>query len=293
GINLLDDFKKILDEAPVIDKRFRNGREIYETYVEPSMINLYRVGAHVALSSIFEEYCKEGTNVYSYYATVEDREHLDAGVQQLASGRATIQSTITLEKVVIDMVALYLGDHNLFVALGTRMADKQFQELHEKVNEAFKKGDNNEVMRLMNLSFGDKNYSISHLFKDQQRKIINRLLEATWRDIESSFRRIYEHNYAIMLTLRNMNMPLPKALSAPAEFIINEDFCKEIRSDEMNLEALKNLAEEAQRLSLNLDHATICFEGASKINKLMQKFSESTDDIELLLTIDRVLKILK
>ena len=63
---------------------------------------------------------------------------------------------------------------------------------------AFKRGDTNEVIQIMNTSFAGVNYSLSDLFKDQQRKILDRLLENTREEISASFTHIYEHNYAIM-----------------------------------------------------------------------------------------------
>ncbi len=85
------------------------------------------------------------------------------------------------------------------------MGDEEFRQVREEFVKAFRKGDSNEVMRLMNVSFGGRNYSLSHLFKDQQRQILNDLLESTWEEIENSFRHIYEHNYAIMQMICNMN----------------------------------------------------------------------------------------
>ena len=68
--------------------------------------------------------------------------------------------------------------------------------------------------------------------------------------------------------IRNMNMPLPKALSAPAEFILNEDICAAIQADDIDLNRLKDLAEEVERLSLSLDRERLSFEGSRKINSL-------------------------
>ena len=109
----------------------------------------------------------------------------------------------------------------------------------------------------MNIAFGGNSYSLWHLFKDEQRHILNQLLDTTWLEIEAAFRHIYEHNYAIMQAMRGMNIPLPKALAAPAEFILNEAICKIIRDEREEhaslLEHLQILADEAARFSLQLD----------------------------------------
>lgn len=89
-----------------------------------------------------------------------------------------------------------------------------------------------------------------------------------------------------------MNMNLPKALAAPAEFILNQDLCQAISTDEINTERLKELTDEAARLSLQLDWTTIQYEASAKINSLMESFEQSCDDIQLLATIESVLEIL-
>jgi alpha-amylase/alpha-mannosidase (GH57 family) len=290
--NLEPEFKDRLLKAPASRRPLNNGKEIYEAYVEPARVDLHRVGAHFALSSVFEESSEDQTDIYCYSAAIEDFEHLAAGVQVLTSSRARIRSNITLEEYSVDSAVLYLGDHHLFAAVQGRMPDDQFKRVRQDLVKAFRKGDSNEVMRLMTVAFDGKNYSLSHLFKDQQREILNELLESTWEEIEGSFRHIYEHNYAIMQMIRNMNMPLPKALSAPAEFILNQDICAAIQSGEIDLNRLKDLVDEAERLSLSLDRERLSFEGSRRINTLAMLWEESPEDIELLCSIEKALEIL-
>ena len=148
----------------------------------------------------------------------------------------------------------------------------------------------------MNIAFGGNSYSLWHLFKDEQRHILNQLLDTTWLEIEASFRHIYEHNYAIMQAMRGMNIPLPKALAAPAEFILNEAICKIIRDEREEhanlLEHLQILADEATRFSLQLDKPTIQFEASRKINRLMTQLKETPENSKLLEIIEATVRIL-
>jgi alpha-amylase/alpha-mannosidase (GH57 family) len=287
------EFMTMLQNAPCDTRPFTNGRDIYEAFVEPARVDLHRVGAHFALSSVFEESSQQVTDIYCYSATMEDFDRVEAGVQILATSRTRIHSTITLEEYSVDSAVLYLGDHHLFAAVQGRMTDEQFHQNRQNLNKAFRKGDSNEVMRLMNTAFDGKNYSLTHLFKDQQRQILNDLLESTWEEIESSFRHIYEHNYAIMQMIRNMNMPLPKALSAPAEFILNQDICAAIEADNIDLHRLKDLADEAEQLSLSLDRERLSFEGSRKIDSLTRQWRQSPENLDLLGSIEKGLEILR
>lgn len=291
--DLVPQFKAMLESAPANVRPFLNGREVYEAKVEPARIDLNRVAAHFALSSVFEESQRQTTEIYCYSATVESLDRAAAGVQTLTTGRVTIRSNITLERHLADLVVFYLGDHNLFATVRARMGDDDFNAVREQLSRAFRKSDSNEVMRLMNVVFDGRNYSLTHLFKDPQRQILNELLESTWEEIENSFRHIYEHNYAIMQMIRNMNMPLPKALSAPAEFILNEDLCAEIQADMIDVNRLRNLADEAERLSLSLDKERLSFEGSHRVNDLMDQLAERSEDVDLLCSIEESLEILR
>ena len=284
-------FKDILQKAPTNVKDYNSGKEVYDSLVKVTNIDLNRVGAHLAVSSIFEEYQDE-KDIYCYSTEVEKYDRVDAGIQILATGRATIQSNIVLEKHIMDFAVLHLGDHNLICAANAQLPDEVFNKMKEDLNAAFSKGDITEVMHIMNISFKGNNYSLWHLFKDQQRCILYELLDTTWQEIEASFRHIYEHNYTIMQIMRGMHIPLPKALSLPAEFIINHDLCKTIQCSQIDSTRLKKLVDETTKLSLQLDTTTLRFEASRKINCLMDEFEKSPDNIELLETITTSLGIL-
>jgi alpha-amylase/alpha-mannosidase (GH57 family) len=285
-------FKNILEKAPTNTKEFSNGREAYDARVKSSNVDLNRVGAHLAVSSVFEQQPKGKVEVYCYTAEVESYERVNAGIQSLAAGRATIQSNILLERHPVDFAVLHFGDQNLLGAVNARMPDNVFSVMRQNMETAFYKGDTTEVMRLMSISFAGNTYSLWHLFKDQQRRILYELLTPTWRQIAASFEQIYQHNYTIMQIMRGMNMPLPKALSAPAEFVLNQEICRELRDAESDLAKLRRLVDEADRLSLKLDETTIRFEAARKINRLMDRLESSPDDVGILEIIEATLGIL-
>ncbi|MGD0552788.1 MAG: DUF3536 domain-containing protein [Sedimentisphaerales bacterium] len=290
------EFESILKNAPTNEKEFANGKEVYERYVKTSTVDLNRVAVHFAISSIFTEHPKEQTSIYCYSARTEIYERTEAGIQVLVTGRATVQSAIVLEEYTVDFAALHRGDPYITAAGKGRMSDSLFSAIQHDLKTAFLKGDTNEVMRLMNVAFAGQSYSLWHLFKDEQRHILNQLLDTTWLEIEASFRHIYEHNYAIMQAMRGMNIPLPKALAGPAEFILNEALCKIIRDEHYDypnlLEHLQILADEATRFSLQLDKATIQFEASRKINRLMTQLEEIPENTELLETIEATVRIL-
>jgi len=290
-IDLEPDFLRILADAPVNEKGYKNGKDVYQKMVKPVSIDLNRVGAHYAISSLFNEYHND-IDIYCYTAKVQFYELIEAGLQKLAIGRVDLKSNILLQQYPLDFAVLHFGDQNLIAAVSFRISDDDFREMHSKIKKSFQQGNTAEVMRLMNLAFSSQSYSLWHLFKDEQRKILYQLLESTWLEIEASFRNIYEHNYNIMQAMVGMDMPLPQALATPAEFIINKDLCKTIQAKQIRLSKLENLVKEAQRLSLKLDKATLTFEAGRKINNMINELSENPNDPQLIELISSTIKIL-
>jgi alpha-amylase/alpha-mannosidase (GH57 family) len=283
GQNFEAEFMEILQKSPVNADQYETGKQVYQQLVKSSNIDLNRVGAHLAVSSIFNEKQKQFvTDIYCYMANIESYKRLEAGIQKLATGRAEIQSRVVLENHLVDFAVLHLGSHNLICAVTDRMPDDQFFDMQQSLENAFRQGNTTEVMRLMNVSFGQNSYSLWHLFKDEQRRILYELLETTWQEIEASFRHIYEQNYPVIEMMRGMNMPLPKGLSSPAEFILNQELSKLMRNKENDLDRIRALVNEATRLSLNLDETTLGFEATAKINRLMDMLAGSPNNLELL-----------
>ena len=298
GTDLLDQFKAIIVKAPANLVNVNNGKEAYEKFVEPTRIDLNRVGAHIALSSIFMDSLEDEQNIYCYTVHIRDYKDARAGFQKLATGRISIRSNIILEEHSVDFATLHLGAHNLFTAIESPRNEQEFQQIRNELETGLYNGQTNEVMREINIKFSRHSYTIWHLFKDEQRRLVYDLLKGTWDNAETSFRHIYEDNYSIMLMLRNMNMNLPKVLAAPAEFIINQDLFREIQDEDMSIDRLKELTDEAARLDLQLDKETLRFEASAKINNLMETFETANidwvnDDIELLSIIERALSIFK
>ena len=71
GVALEPDFWKNSSGRRSNIPEHRDGRDIYEKFVKPAMVDLTRVGAHYAMSSIFEEHAQRD-KIFCYFADRED-----------------------------------------------------------------------------------------------------------------------------------------------------------------------------------------------------------------------------
>ncbi len=141
-------FLERLAEAKSNIPEHGNGAEIYVKFVKPAMINLIKVGAHYAVSSIFEEYGEE-TDVFCYRAFKEDFLILHAGQMSVTVGRVFIQSSITNKSDRISFCTLYFGGHALNCGVRSYLGEGAYLTMKQEVVAAFNETDFAAIIRLM------------------------------------------------------------------------------------------------------------------------------------------------
>lgn len=291
GVDLEQAFTDILPRAGSNIPEFGDGAKIYDMYVKPAALDLLRLGAHYAVSSLFQEY-EETATIANFVATRIVQDKVEGGRIRLIVGRVKIVYATTVEEGVMSFAVLHFGDHNLNGGIRKFISEEAFGQMHGEIKNAFLKSNIPEVLRLMEEHFGMNNYSLWHLFKDEQRRIINQIIDSERMDIKSSFRRIYENNYTIMLAMKEMMIPIPESLSFTARYVLNRDLCKLLSDDKTDYKELKKIIAEVKRWSFKLNLPMLGLTVKKKITKLMEQFSLSPENIELLESIEELMNIL-
>ena len=269
-----------LEQAKSNIPKLSDGRKIYERFVKPTMVNLEKVGAHYSMSSLFEEY-EDEVNVFSYNTEREFYRSAVAGKAKLAVGRVKITSSITMESTRLCFGVLHWGDHIFSSCVRICEEGEPNENLVLEVVDAFKRADFTQTRRLLEQYFGAFFYSISTLFKDEQRKITNIILESTVNDTEAMFRQLYENHALLLRFLKNSNIPPPKAIYSAAEFIVNLDL-KRAFEDNLDPDGIQNALEEADLEGIELDVTTLEIVLRRKMEHLASLFSADPEDISLL-----------
>ncbi len=235
-----------------------NGLQIYERYVRPAKVDWEKVAAHYAVSSLFEDFPKE-TTIYCYDVLSEDRQVFPAGRAKLAFGRIQFRSKITLESEQLNYGALHLGDHNINGGVAEYTNDENYQNIIQSAVERFKRADLTGVARVMERYFGESNYSLQALFRDEQRKVLETILAANLREAETLYRQIYERHVPLMRLLTDLNIPLPRGFSAAAEFVLNNNLRTALEQPSIDSKQVLGLFETAKIEGVSLDNATLEF----------------------------------
>ena len=291
-VSLEEDYISTLEKAPTNIPKLTNGRSIYETLVKPAMLDLMRVSAHYAISSIFDGH-SESTAIYCYTVTRETYNLSEAGRLRLAAGRVKVVSDITWDQEHVCFAVIHLGEHNIIGGIRINVNDEAFSMMYRELTEVFDRGDISKVIRAMDKYFGANNYSLWHLFKDEQRKVLNHILRSTLDEAEASFRQIYEDNYGTMNFLHEVSYPLPSPLLAATEVILNTDIRKVLEEEKPDLDKLKQLISAVKRWTVNIDKTTLSFAANSMINTLSEKLNLNSNDLSIIETLEHTIRLLR
>jgi len=268
------------------------GREIYERAVRPAVIDLVKVGAHYAVSSLFEEYGERST-IYCYEVDLEDSHRLQAGRARFHVGRARMESRVTQEEARLSFAALHLGDHVLAGAVRPFRDERSYEELVRTATEAFGRADFTALLRMMDRAFGGSSYSLGSLFRDEQRKVADLVLEATLEEVERTYERLYDSHAPLLRYLRQLGTPAPRALVLPAQFIINARLRRALEGEPPDVAAMRRNVDEAKEQALQFDRGALLLSAEHAVERLADGLHRRPRDLDLLEAATGAIEILR
>ncbi len=258
-----------------------DGKTIFESFVKPAMIDLETVGAHYAISSLFQSYPTEST-IYCFAINRTDYRLLSAGKMRLALGRVIVRSEIVLESEHVSFGVLHLGDHNVNGGVREFQGEPAYSALCFEIADVFERGDLPEILRVVDRDFGSGSFTLRLLFRDEQRHILRLILNQALEEAEASYRQLFEHYAPMMRFMADLHIPPPRRFQIAAEFTLNSLLRRELDADKLDLDRVRALLDEAKRTGISLDAQTLEFAMRGAAERLAQQWFDQPDNIERL-----------
>ena len=258
-----------------------DGRRVYEKFVKPAIITPDLVGAHYAISSVFESY-PEQAHLYAFSFHQEERRLFTSGAARLAIGNARVTFEVTKASDLLTYAVLYMGSHNLncWVHVNGHLPDHT--KLAETAREAFERGDFSEIIRLMDHEFGPIHYSLKSLFRDEQRKVLNQILSATREEIYSAYKLIADRHAPLLRVLADLNAPTLDGLKIAVEVVLNSEIRAQFESENMDPERVRSLLAEIQGTKVALDSEILAYACKRHFDRLSERLISAPEDGEIL-----------
>jgi hypothetical protein len=292
GVSVEPRLVSMLERAPSNLPQYRHGADVYQRLVKPTEIDLLRVGAHYAVSSLFHDYEVED-HTYCYLVRREALRVNQSGQSRLAVGRARITSEVTLSEATITFAVIYFGDHNLNGGVREFIGPEAYASMERAIAGAFTEGKFTDVMLLMSQSFGSSSYSLRSLFRDEQRRVLRPIVERALDDAEASCLHAYRYNSALLTFLSEAGVPTPASLLAVAEIAITSELESLLSAEELDEERARSLVAEAARLHVRLDPDRVGRRLSQIVSGLVERVRADPTDPLLLQRVEKSLQMVR
>jgi alpha-amylase/alpha-mannosidase (GH57 family) len=267
------------------------GADIYKASVAAMELNLEQVAAHYAISSVFSSFAEE-TDLFCYRVRRISYNIHTSGRGRLALGRAQIASAITGQQQSFSFAVLHFGDQNITAAVkpytdADAAAFEAFSaQAEEKVHSALFP----EVIRLLDAEYGRVDYTLTSLFSDEQRRIVELILNSTLWDIENSLTTIYQDHASLLHYLSQAGLPKPAALTLAAGFAINAGLRRALETEPIDIAQMRSFLQLAKADQVPLETATLSYIADQRMKRAMVELQMSAGALE---TLDRALTLAK
>jgi alpha-amylase/alpha-mannosidase (GH57 family) len=280
--SITPEFLARLAKAQSNVKEHGSGEAIYKSHVLPSRVDLQKLAAHYAISSLFEDY-EACARVYCFTCESVERRESKAGRLRAATGRVKLRSEITGEEGEYAYGVVHFGDHNLTGAVTLLSNEAWYQKAQAAVHEAFASADIPALIRMLDREWGGADaYTLRSLFRDEQRSILRRVLQESLEEVEGAFRRLYDQNLPLMRFLGSLKTPQPRVFESTAATALNTLLKASLSTPVPDAAKIATLLDEAKAASVDLDATTLEYQLRNRIDSAAKAFAAQPKSVEAL-----------
>ncbi|NLA90869.1 MAG: DUF3536 domain-containing protein, partial [Synergistaceae bacterium] len=272
-------FMECLAGAASNISEFRDGRRIFEIFIEPLKADLHRAGAHFAVSCLFSgrgrgSCSPERCSFSSYRITKCSLETAEEGEIKFVLGYLSIMSEVTLREADMFAAALFTGGRNVVCGVAGPALPEDDQGLRDRIESALRRGDSQTLVEF----FGHNIYSLRHLFKDEQRKILQSIISGDVEQISGALRLILRDYTSMLSFLAELSMPAPDSFRKVAEVVLNGDLLDALNSPSPDLGSILRRVNDAEKWGISLDMETLRHGARKKLEEIIDRLSLRPDD---------------
>jgi alpha-amylase/alpha-mannosidase (GH57 family) len=297
GLDLENNYIKTLEQAPSNIREFENGAKTYDLLVKTAVVDFSKIGAQSTILRLFSNEKTDAPITIKQYGccftlTDKELERREAGKFRLVTSYSNVRSAITLDEAMLACVAIWLGDHN--VSCGVKIdADEAFYKtVKDELSEKFSKGEINEAILELPKYFGDNNYSLKDVFRDDQIKILDIIVQDAVKKATELNEIIYQDNLAFLRFMNEIRIPSPKPFRTATEIVLNDKIGQMLATEEINVEELSKLLSDSKALSIEFESDLVSLEASEKIVKEFTKLLDTPPDSKKLENLDKLITAL-
>ncbi|MBI3629320.1 MAG: DUF3536 domain-containing protein, partial [Candidatus Rokubacteria bacterium] len=183
-------------------------RPLDEAEQVKAMVDLRRVIAHYAISSLFESWGEE-ERIYAYTVRRLDEQGVADGGTALRVGRVAVRAEVTGETDEAVYAVLHYGGHDFHCGVRGSEGREAYDTMAAELRRTYAAGALSDMVRALDRHFPGAPYTLRHLFLDGRRKILAAVTDGVLERNEPIYRRIWEENRKLVRYLRDVDGAVP------------------------------------------------------------------------------------
>ena len=250
-------FVEILENAQSNIKEFGTGKDIYEKFVKPSIVNVKQIVSLWAISSMYEDIEDEST-FYSYKFKRLGYKKAFNGKNKFVVGRIEVQSRITLEKYDMVFALLKFSGEDFHCTMKEFSDEADFARIQKDLISIFKDNPITEIIRHMDAEFGSEYYTLKNIFLEERRKILTMLLKSKTSKFTQLYKEIYDEGKGSIYHYKSLGLDPPNEFKIATSYTLGKEFNEYIEKckDEININDIMSAIDinsEAKNIGIKLD----------------------------------------
>lgn len=272
------EFLRALGTAP--SNVYKDGREVWDKCVHPSIVDLSRVIAHFSISHLYHP--AEGKQrLFCYEIEVGGAAMESFG--QTALGVSQVRAHSLLDGSSHESVAavLHFGGHDFHCALRGTLDPAGYAELCDELFDTFKSRSMTEVVRTLDRRFDSRYYTLNDLFTEERQRMLGHVTRESFRRFQSVMDLIYDENRKLMEYVKELGAPLPRGFTAAAEQALSFRIERAIERylENGNGEDIADLAQEGKQWSIALASSRVIQRLQQALHNLVERMRREPSDL--------------
>jgi alpha-amylase/alpha-mannosidase (GH57 family) len=253
-VHLEEDFLGILEKAPSNHPEIRDGRELWEREVRPAVTDLERVLAHFAVSLVFQK--DPSPRVGSSYSVNRiDTSIQETGRAHIVMGAAEVVSHVTLERAKAIYAVIHFGGMDVQFFWMPDEGCSDYEALKADLTKTFQEGSLGDLYQRLLVDFEGPTHQLQDLFRDEQRRIVESILEERVEDYQVLFEQLFDQDHGLLRRLGLLRYPIPEPMKMAAK-VCTERRIRE-RAEKLDtredLEGFSQLLDQANQWGYRID----------------------------------------
>lgn len=249
-------FVEILKDAKSNIPIYGNGKDIWNNYVKPSVIDFKQIASVWAITSLYRDYAKK-TDLYCFNIKKHHYKKISKGYTNLVTGHIEIKSKVTLEKVDVMFALLQYSGGDFHCAVKKYDGEENYMNTVKNLIQAYQLHPPTETIRLLDEFFGKKYFTLKDVFIEERREILKALLKSETSKFQSVYKEVYEEGKGSVLHLKSLGLDVPVEFKLAAKYTLSQQFNaifkhKNCFDDETLVQSACDIIKEAEELDVKL-----------------------------------------